>query len=341
MTLRSVLSPLHDERGVALMMVLWIFMVLSVLVAEFGRGMRDDAVATQNMAEEVQARGVALGGVAQAIYRTMHAREDNTDDEADDDDPDVWKPDGKWHEGEYAGGKFSVRLLDEGGKIPLNRADEATLRRVLTNVGVTGDAQEELTDAILDWRDADSMKRLHGAEAEYYLHLPTPYRPKNGPFDSVDELLMVRGVTRELFYGLGERNDAGVGGGLKLAKNDKPAIALRDIFSVFGKSANINVRNSPAPVLMALMGGGEDDVEQVLEARGTDPGSALTLLRAKVGDPTVARRLVDRRATTIAIDAHAVMQGAQIQARVGAVVDINDDGEGFHVVRWFDHLPAI
>ncbi|HEY2385600.1 MAG TPA: hypothetical protein VGK30_01450 [Candidatus Binatia bacterium] len=334
-------TSLANQRGVALMMVLWIFMVLTVLVAEFGRGMRDDAVATQNMAEEVQARGVALGGIAQAIYRTMHAREDNSDDEADDDDPDVWKPDGSWHDGEYAGGKFSVRMIDESGKIPLNRADEATLRLVLTNVGVTGDEQEELTDAILDWRDTDSMKRLHGAEAEYYLHLPTPYRPKNGPFDSVDELLMVRGVTRELFYGLGTRNAAGAGGGLKVAKNDKPAIALRDVFSVFSKSANINVRNSPAPVLMALMGGGEDDVEQVLEARGTDPGSALTLLRAKVGDPTVARRLVDRRASTIAIDARAVMQGADIQARVGAVVDINEDGEGFHVMRWFDRLPAI
>ncbi len=335
----SILAPLDDERGVALMMVLWIFMVLTVLVAEFGRGMRDEAVATQNMAEEVQARGVALGGIAQAIYRTMHAREDNTDEEAEDDNPDAWKPDGNWHDGEYAGGKFSVRLLDESGKIPLNRTDEATLRLVLTNVGVTGDAQEELTDAILDWRDPDSMKRLHGAEAEYYLHLPTPYRPKNGPFDSVDELLMVRGITRELFYGLGQRDSGG--GGLKLAKDDKPAIPLRDIFSVFSKSANINVRNSPAPVLMALMGGGEDDVQQVLEARGTDPGSALTLLRAKVGDPNVARRLVDRRATTIAIDVRAVMQGAQIQARVGAVVDVNDDGEGFHVVRWFDHLPAI
>ena len=339
MRVTSILTPLHDERGVALMMVLWIFMVLTVLVAEFSRGMRDEAVATQNMAEEVQARGVAIAGITQGLYRTLHARENNSDDATGDPDPDDWPPDGTWHEGQYAGGTFSVRLIDESAKIPLNRADEAMLRHVLTNVGVTGDAQEELADAILDWRDPDSMKRLHGAEADFYLHLPTPYRPKNGPFDSVDELLLVKGVTRDLFYGTGERETATVG--LKVGKSDKPAIPLRDVFSVFNKNANINVRNSPAPVLRALLGGEEDDVEQVLEARGTDPGSALTLMRAKVGDPTVAQRLVDRRANTIAIDAHAVMQGADIQARVGAVVDINDDGEGFHVVRWFDHLPAL
>ncbi len=331
-------APLRAERGVALMMVLWIFMVLTVLVAEFSRGMRDEAVATQNMAEDVQARGVALAGMSQGVYRALQARENNTDDATADLDPDEWQADGTWHEGQYAGGTYSVRLIDEGGKIPLNRADEATLRRVLTNVGVIGDAQDELTDAILDWRDADSMKRLHGAEAEFYEHLPAPYRPKNGPFDSVDELLLVRGVTRELFYGLGERES--VGGGLKLAKGDRPPIALRDIFSVFNKSANINVRNSPAPVLRALMGGEEDDVQQVLEARGADAGSALTLMRAKVSDPTVARRLVDRRPTVVAIDARAVMQGAQIQARIGAVVDINEENEGFHVVRWIDRLPA-
>src|SRR6185369_556082 len=60
------------ERGIALLMVIWIFMVLSVLSAEFSRGMRDDAIATQNLAEEIQARGVAIAGVNRAIYRMMH-----------------------------------------------------------------------------------------------------------------------------------------------------------------------------------------------------------------------------------------------------------------------------
>lgn len=336
----AMLQPLRSERGVALMMVLWIFMVLTVLVAEFGRGMRDEAVATQNMAEEVQARGVALAGIGQALYRTLRVREDNTDEAPVDVDPDEWQSDGSWHEGQYGGGTYSVRLLDEGGKIPLNRADENMLSHVLGNVGVNGDEQAEIVDAILDWRDADSMKRLHGAEAEFYLGLPEPYRPKNGPFDSVDELLLVRGITRDLFYGTGERASA-PGGGLKLNKNDKPPIPLRDIFSVFNKTANINVRNAPAAVLQAIMGGEEEDVQQVIEARTTDPGSALTLVRAKVGDATLARLLVDRRATMLAIDARAVMQGAQIQARVGAVVEVADDAEGFRVMRWFDHLPAL
>lgn len=342
MSTPAILLPLRSERGVALMMVLWIFMVLTVLVAQFSRGMRDDAVATQNMAEEVQARGVALAGITQGIYRTLRSHAENTDEEsADDVDPEEWLPDGTWHEGAYGGGTFSVRLLDEGGKISLNRVDEAMLRRVLTNLGVTGDEQEEITDAILDWRDPDDLKRLHGAESEFYLGLPQPYAAKNGKFDSVDELLLVRGITRDLYYGTGDGGGGPRLGGLKKKQQDKPPIPLRDIFSVFNKSANINVRYAPASVLRAVMGGEEEDVQEVLEARATDPSSALTLVRAKVADPTIMRRLVDKRGNMLAIDARAVMQGAQIQARVGAVVEIHEDAEGFRVLRWYDHLPAL
>ncbi len=104
-----------------------------------------------------------------------------------------------------------------------------------------------------------------------------------------------------------------------------------------GSDAN----TAPAPVLRAVMGGEEDDVQAVLDARATDPGSALTLVQAKVGDQAIARRLVDRHAKTMAIDARAKMQGADIQARIGAVVDLADDNEGFVVVRWFDRLPAV
>src|SRR6185369_3330161 len=175
----SYMHPLRSERGVALMMVLWIFMVLTVLVAEFSRGMRDDAVATQNMAEEVQARGVAFAGITQGIYRAMRVHANNQDEEEPEDlDVDDWPPDGAWHDGVYGGGKFSVRMLDETGKISLNRVDEAMLRRIFTNIGVSGDEQEAITDAILDWRDIDDLKRLHGAESEFYLKLPQPYSAK-------------------------------------------------------------------------------------------------------------------------------------------------------------------
>src|SRR5262249_39981939 len=150
----------------ALLMVLWIFTVLTVLVAEFSRGMRDDAVATYNVAEEVQARGVAYAGMNEAIYRSMLNREQPGQENAAsapkvplaEPTPEPWKADGTWHEQTYWAGQYRVRILDEGGKIPLNRADETLLRRIFANLGLDADAQERVVDAILDWRDPDNLR---------------------------------------------------------------------------------------------------------------------------------------------------------------------------------------
>lgn len=69
---------------------------------------------------------------------------------------------------------------------------------LLTLPGMTIDTAE----AILDWLDPDDEPRPFGAESEFYSTLPTPYEPRNGPIDSVEELLLVRGVTPELLFGV-------------------------------------------------------------------------------------------------------------------------------------------
>lgn len=59
----------------------------------------------------------------------------------------------------------------------------------------------EIADAILDWIDEDDEIREYGAEVDYYSSLDPPYAPKNGPLESVEELLLVRDVTAQLFFG--------------------------------------------------------------------------------------------------------------------------------------------
>jgi len=335
MTASATKAGVGNERGIALLMVIWIFMVLSVLSAEFSRSMRDDAIATQNLAEEIQARGVALAGLNRAIYRLLHDRQNQTEDTDPDnvptDAPAPWVPDGRWHEEPYWGGTYGVRIIDEGGRIALNRADETMLRKVFEALGLKPAEQEEITDAIIDWRDSDDLHRLHGAEDEYYMKLPEPYHAKNGPFDSVDELLMVRGITRDLFFGIRDRG---------FGASDTPPIPLREVFSVFNRSANINVRTAPVAVLRVVLGGDEDAVDEIVTARDEDPSSVLALIRAKVADQVLARRLVDRAPSRLSVEARAKMQNGRVEARVGAVVFIPEDGDGFHIERWYDRLPA-
>ena len=248
-------------------------MVLSVLSAEFSRAMRDDAIATQNLAEEIQARGVALSR-PESRHLPPAARASESDRGRRIRTPSRWtrrppgSPTDAGTRSPTGAAPTASGMIDEGGKISLNRADEALLRKVFETLGLKADEQEEITDAIIDWRDSDDLHRLHGAEDEYYMKLPEPYHAKNGPFDSVDELLQVRGITRELFYG---QRDRGFG------SSDTPPIPLRDVFSVFNRSANINVRTAPVAVLRVVLGGDEDAVEEIRHRarRGSEQRAGL------------------------------------------------------------------
>jgi hypothetical protein len=63
-------------------------------------------------------------------------------------------------------------------------------------------------------------------------------------------------------------------------------------------------------------------------------------VRAKAGDATLGRRIVDRKASILTIEARAIMVLGRVEARLGAVVDLGEDGEGFTIRRWYDRLPA-
>ncbi len=60
---------------------------------------------------------------------------------------------------------------------------------------------EQIADAILDWIDEDDEPREYGAELDYYATLDPPYSPRNGPLETIEELLLVRGVTPWLLFG--------------------------------------------------------------------------------------------------------------------------------------------
>lgn len=96
---------------------------------------------------------------------------------------------------EAAGG-----LLQSAGGLEAAASGELSLAQslLMTLPGMSID----IADAILDWLDEDEEPRPYGAELEYYSTLPTPYAPKNGPIESVEELLLVRGVTPQLLFGV-------------------------------------------------------------------------------------------------------------------------------------------
>ncbi len=190
------------RSGVALIIVLWISAILTLLVYSFLRTMVVEYSLAASYGAEKQAEQLALSGIERGLAilasdETLPAtlQEDWADNEEE------------FLEYRLGDGFFTLtrptldeqtpRLhgaTDEASKININSAT----RDLLMNVpGMT----DEIADSILDWRDEDEEPRGNGAESSYYLFQDPGYSCKNEPFETVEELLFVRGVTSGILYG--------------------------------------------------------------------------------------------------------------------------------------------
>lgn len=208
----SRISYIESEDGVALLLILWVLFLLTIISAEFAFSMRTDFAITINFREEIEAYYLAQAGVNQAIAEILQEKIEydqrkKIDKEGDseiEDFPsisDLTKKLGK--------GSFEYNKIDEETKININalRKNTTNDRKILMCLleeaaGVADEfMQETIVDSIMDWMDHDDLFKPAGAEEDYYQGLSPPYHCKNGPFDTVEELLLVQGVTREILFG--------------------------------------------------------------------------------------------------------------------------------------------
>jgi len=247
----------HDgERGVALLVTL---LVLVLVVALANEIFRLGARAAQTGAygrDSIRCYLLAEAGTGAARIALREDAAENIWDTLDE----YWsRPVPQIELGE---GVIDVVVEDEERKINLNRLvmpngyaanDQllAVFRLFLTGRGI----DPSLADAFVDWIDKDDTPRVGGAESSYYMSLPYPYKAKNDLFDSVDEILLVRGVTREIY------------------KKILPFVTVTS-------SGKVNINTAPKEVLASLSAGtdaaevgqiGDDAVEKLIAYRKETP----------------------------------------------------------------------
>jgi Type II secretion system (T2SS), protein K len=219
-----------SRRGSILVVVLVVLVVLALGAYTFSESMIVEARATAMFGRDAQARAAADSGVELAAS-LLTQRYDQT--------PDSYYNNPEWFQGvlvqnsQTAGGRgrFSVvspietdpsgrtirfGLVDESSKLNINLLPTLITDKAQARVALQyfPEMTPEIADAILDWIDADRTIREMGAEDETYSQLG--YKAKNGPLDSLDELLLVRGVTPQLLFG----EDANRNGMLDVSEND-------------------------------------------------------------------------------------------------------------------------
>lgn len=196
-----------SQSGIALLLVLWVLTILMVIVLSFSFMARTETHATLFFKEGMEKKFLAEAGVERAITELFY-RSVNKGQTIILEGREVWKIDGTTYEGEIGGGRYLVGIADESGKLNINKMTDANaiiLRQLLINLGVKDEEVNTIVDSILDWKDADDLTHLNGVESSYYMSLSNPYKAKDGDFDTVEELLLVKGMTPEILYGNGEK----------------------------------------------------------------------------------------------------------------------------------------
>jgi len=108
---------------------------------------------------------------------------------------------------ELGNGSITYTIRDENGKISINSTSKAILNKLLAYSGVTEKIEQDIiSDSILDWIDTNKNHRLNGAEDAYYRTQRPPYYAKNGKIETLNELLKIRGITKEILYGSSEED---------------------------------------------------------------------------------------------------------------------------------------
>ncbi len=191
----------RNGSGFVLVGVLIVVMLLSMIALSVLFRMRSEETAGATGSTSEQGWATAMSGVREAMRLAptfqpgdttwMDAPERFKDRVLYDDGTEEWR----WtlYSANPEGG-LRFGLTDEASKLNLNSATTSMVSRL-------PGMKASLTDALLDFLDADDVPRPEGAEQEYYDALPQPYRMHNGPLSTVEQLLLVRGFSPSVVLG--------------------------------------------------------------------------------------------------------------------------------------------
>ena len=255
-----------DRRAYVLIAVLMVVVVLSLAAYRFTDSMTSEYTVAVRTSEAAQAKAFAASGVhyAAGMLADPSSMANTLNYNPFDNEGTFSNVSVNDQSSARSGGRFSLisvsdtfvgtgegryqqkyGVIDESAKLNLNslmQLDQTgqVLHDALMKLP---DMTEEIADAIVDWVDSDDVSRAAGAESAYYSGLTPPYRAKNGPINSIDELLLVRGVTPQLLFG----NDRNRNGRMDTGESDGNDFnrGWSEFLTVYGRELDTDLNGNP------------------------------------------------------------------------------------------------
>jgi general secretion pathway protein K len=298
---------MRGNRGIALLLVLWALVLLGTLALGFSWSMRTEAMAARNGIDEARAWFQARSGVSRAVALLRSLPPDNVLAAAiagKDDDA-----------------SYDVRVESESGKVDVNIVTGEVLLEILKRGGLPEEEAESVRDAILDWRDEDDVARPRGAERAEYAQMPEPVVPRNGKLRGVEELSLVKGVTKEFYH-----------------------VFLSRVFTTYGNSPKVNFLRAPEIVLRSLPGVSAEAAARIVARRPEGPPISYPDLAAMVGEGLLTAQGLALISGGVSSNVYTITAtgraGGDVTRIVRCIVEVTGSGKkGIKMLGWLDKAP--
>jgi len=319
------------SKGGALLAVLWLAAALSAIAFSLANTVRGETERTATTLDGIRAYYLATG----AIERTLLYMDWGPGPLEPDGSPRYYAPWKSLMRFQFPSGEAVVEIVPETSKINLNHATPEDLFALLVSLGAEPERAREITLGIVDWR----TPAPGGAPTpfdHYYLGLTPSFRARHASFEEVEEVLLVKGMTRELFYGSYVRDTDG-----KLY----PRAGFRDCVTVYGGWGRLDV-NTTEPALLAAIGLSPGAVTAIVNARRQAPFRNMEQLAAFAGEPGFHRLGIGGN-TIFTLRATArprLTDGKLSELRRSVAATIKrpapDWTAPYHVLRWYENAWA-
>jgi general secretion pathway protein K len=318
-----------SRRGSALLMVLWLTAALSAVGLAVANNVRAETERTETNVDDARSYFVARGAVERAALHMLWGPQYFTEDGR----PIYYVAGNPSMELAFPAADVHVDVIPETSKLSLNTSRPEDILRLLLALGAPEDRATEITAAIVDWRTP--VDEMHPSPFDsFYLGQSPSFVARHTSFQENEELLLVKGMTAELYYG---------------SSLDSSRAGLRDCLSVYGSAGAVDI-NTAQPATLQAVGLAPADADTIVKSRSQHPVldyKELAGITQSLG-PAGSRLQIGGQ-TMFTLRATARLRQpdgklSDLRRTVGALVKIYFPGNrlskpaGFDVVRWFDRI---
>jgi general secretion pathway protein K len=315
------------SRGGALLAVLWLSAALSAIAFSLANTVRGEVERTSTAVDGLRSYYLAQAGVDRGILYIQWGLENSVPRNA----PFRYSPETPILPFTFPSGEAVVQVIPETSKLNLNSAPPEHLLRLLMALGVDPDRAGQIMAAIVDWRGPGGQSQFDS----FYMSLTPSFQARHASFEETEELLLVQGMTPELYYGGYDHNSEG-----RLL----PRVGLKDCVTVFRQEDGMDVNTAQPAALMAI-GIPRDSVAAIVARRqaqpfkdageigGFAPGAGEGFSRLRVGGKSIFTvRSTGRVRLTNG-------QFSDLRRTVAATVSYQRPGDVIQVdvLRWYDN----